>query len=1001
MLVQRYGTVREDERTSPARGTKVRATKPPKSSSSDSYARKSMKVNAVSKASLAMLDPRHAMGIDVGLEWHESPTLAYKTRMSIELERNASASSSAGADGEAPAEMGSPTPTLEAFATSIEDITAAVSSYDGTTDRSASDSSFFEDDRETDGRSGYGAQRNPTTSRGKPKLELESPARNGKPSKGNRGGNSGSTLSRFFTWKKKDKPAAFSSMGGSRSASDLYDAAIPQSAPPTTTSFDIHHHVPLVPARSISEDDYSYRYPHIADTADTAEWQQDGLPREYGSQGSLCQAAPSLRDVRAAAFGDEGSTCRAEYGQKLQEAIPSLPPLAANIATSSPMMPDICNRWGIYSPEQDAAPYASPPASGIAIGAMGRSVSTVGRGVPGRDRKSTIILKSEAQVRRELTSRAPPLPMMNVQKHPVVHAGGSHARRTSMAKHVVEGLLDQNHGREEPALPSQVDANLGVRAGRRRSRSVDIRAPPLLASFDLASTAIAEAETAEVGFKTATFPAPDRVAARRPRKSGGRQASEADGAAPVSWPARRVPVGPAMPQTDAATELGSETHQARRVNITNQRARAVAVASPSLIQRSPRAAPPPPVVNVMPPSPDPESLAGIEIVAVHDAPVGLIQTDVSSSSAVIESVSIGNPVSICSPQSVLEEARFSCAYGGLGDAMNKGTMEVIEILAELPGMGRVRSHSMASELSELSSSGSSTSGAFGFSDSLSSSSLVSGGSFSSISSYLSESSDCSGKASFARDGVPPLPEIVISRSASLQSLADVAKADDGAQLEDEIATAGPREQLRTPFHFQAGGRSYDESDDCETPTLASCREISAFAPSSSSPGETRRLDLDMDLNELAQELGLGRLSRILPPSTAAAAAEPFNGKTSHSKPSESQARNVSQWRRSITSDAYDTTSVHSSLTATSPLSFPVAVRSPRTPRTTLHQTAAGAKLRQDVAGNVPTTPGGMGLGLDFGTAEPSCYEQQQRHYHGHVRRAGGYEHVEWNMGFAL
>ncbi|EPQ31131.1 uncharacterized protein PFL1_01320 [Pseudozyma flocculosa PF-1] len=1024
MLAQRYPAAgHEDLRSSPVRGAKPKPSKPTKSSSSDSYARKSIKVNAVSKASLAMLDPRHAMGIDVGLEWHEVPTVAYKTAGSFNEDHYGSSSGATGRS-EAVGAEGSPTPELEAFTTTMDEISASSTPYDGRMDRSASDTSVFEDDRERDFR--FGPATVGTSPRGRPsRLDLESPTRASKSTRSNNkssGGSGGgsSSLARFFTWKKKDKHI-HPSLADCRSSSDLFDSDVPQSAPPTTTYFDLRQHAPLMSAHDAFDEEHnSYSLPC------SPERQQTALPREYGSLGSLQQEmARPIREVRAAAAS--ATTARQSvYSGRVQtgftrEPIPPLPPLTVNISTSSPMMPDLFNRWGLCSPEQDIMSPSSPSrASQVA----GRSVSSVGRGVPGRDRKSTIILKSEAEVRRELTSRAPPLPTAGtVRRQP----GAGHARRTSIAKHVVDGLLIENHGREEPALPSQrvVEATLGVRTNRRRSRSVETRAPPSLASFGLASTAIDEAEMEEPAAETPIFPCHfQQPAPMRQRPARVVAGSAKPTTVAAVRPPRRTPVSPARrskPSTPVGADTAAgETHQARRVNLSNQRARAVAVASPSLMPRSPRMVLPLPVVNIMPPTPEPE-LDGVsasataeetdrramEAVEAARAPVKVVQAPIASGEpAAPDQGSVGSPVSVYSPRSVYE-GRFSCAYGGI-DSATVDSKDVADTVTTSTTMGRERRYSVASDLS---SSGSSTSGAFGFSDSLSSSSLVSGGSFTSLSSLESESPEATHIAALKAGHVPELPQIVISSTASMQSLMTAGTADDEAESDNDAAAPASQaaKQLRTPFHFQAGRKSpCDESDDCETPTLASCRQMSAFAQAASqagaSPdGEGKRLDLDMDLSDLAQELGLGRLSCILPPSSAAIDMA-NRKKASPPKPPKSQARNVSQWRRSVTSDAYDADSIH--YPSTSPLDFSAsAVRTPLTPpRTPFGQTTAGSlayegemKAYSAVAENVPTAPGGMGLGLDFGAIAKAptpadAYQPDVVHDE---------DEGEWSVGFAL
>ncbi|PWY99456.1 hypothetical protein BCV70DRAFT_201023 [Testicularia cyperi] len=1068
-----------DHRSGPVLNASMSYTSPPRSTTPRS---KKEKIKFVSKTSLAIFDPRHAMGIETGHEWYESPSYVYGNRESLEddeqlLHRSTSASS--GPHHASHAGRGwsaSPTPELDAFTGSMEDYmsssatkAASASGAVEMTRQTSASSSVFEDDRDTQeplpARKRFLSRKStapvvsalddlvssPPSATSKGKTAAKSPY-GGAPLTNPA---TSSSIARFFAWKKKEKQSSLPL--ATKSTSDLFDA-VPQSAPPTTLAFD--RSFQTIRERKDSDPSAVFGSPSSLPSSPVrtpVRLPQNTSPTNT-SPLSPKKSMPALRQIREAHNRrDIRSATKAPDGP------PALPPLPNFEA--SPMIPleySWCIKTGTN--RESHLPASSSASSSIGSSSAGagnarpvsRYVSSTGRGVPspglnpqrGYDtRKSTITLRDEPLLRFDETGK--PQPPAGTRRAPRANKGSE--KRLSMAQKVVDGQLPQNRGREEPEMRFE-RTDMQVKAVRRRSRSVDGRA-------QASSTSHVTSPPSSNSHSDSVFPAFMRHAPRAGARSPSPQTirfadtEQNDGSTPTqrqmsafSAPSAASSRGHQV-RTQAAT---GETHQARRVNLSNQRVRAVAVASPLLLSRSPRMGGgqtmPLPVVNIMPPTPDMAGDAQVQdrreqVVEAYQQAAAPIRGAASGTAAAKPvqagavapkvakeiqrqpvhvatvtskapapapvtapepaAVNVKSPESVYSPSSIYSpetvDGRFSTAYEGIVDILAKDvTVDAVSITT-FNTMHLPRSESLDSEVSEASTGVSSSSSAelFGFSRTESTSSMASGGTYSSASSVASESPERSLRklSSLASFDFSPTK---MASSVSLASTADtsISMLDFGSADEDAVGAPNQSAEvakLKTPFQLQtpasrAGASTPSDSGDCETPTLASCREMSATAATKPS---SQKLGLDMDLSDLAQELGLGRLSQIglshlkqVQPLKEAATTDAMvarNKLVSPPKPPKSTARGVPRYGVGNADIRFSA--------AVSPLPISIAGRSPQTPPRTTAATAGqepasrpeypytmvpssstdslGREPAKVSASGVPKAPGGFGLGLNF------------------------------------
>nr|CDI53766.1 uncharacterized protein BN887_00439 [Melanopsichium pennsylvanicum 4] len=371
--------------------------------------------------------------------------------------------------------------------------------------------------------------------------------------------------------------------------------------------------------------------------------------------------------------------------------------------------------------------------------------------------------------------------------------------------------------------------------------------------------------------------------------------------------------------------------------------------------------------------------------------------------------SVYSPASIYSPEAT--DGMFASLHDGLlrNVELSKEGMEIIadSVATELSYVGMPRTDSVMSELSEASSARSSSSGAFAFSRSMSNSSLVSGGTFSSASSNASESPErkmnhLANSTSFEFSPTKMSSSVSLASTAgtSIFELESEMQSTKHAQIDPYNASGLGK--LKTPFQLKgstmgagAAQAGAGDSSDCETPTLASCRQMSASAMSEGKSSLNRQLGLSMDLSDLAEELGLGRLSQIglaHLKGIESLAEEPIDAaltetvskvnasmtkKISPIKPPKSSARGVAA-STGLSRFGAGMSDITTSA-AMSPLPVSIAGRPPQTPPRTNStlvdpQAVAGRKVW---ASGVPKVDGGFGLGLDFAQS-PSPQAQPRK-----------------------
>ena len=1038
------------------------------------------------------------MGIDSAYDWNESGPNTPESRASFDHPSYRIPRRSQDDNAHNQQWFTSPTPELEAFTASMQDYSADTEM----TRQPSASSSVFEDDRDlvepsSSARRRFLSRKSVAPAKAVVPTDdiLFSPLGtkpNSNSSAGAASSSTGSSFSRLFARKKKDKASPLSGLA-SRSTPDLFDH-VPQSAPPTTMTFE-QSGFRFSPQRKGSESSSLYDSPPSLPTS------PERRPLR-ASPLSKKQSLPALRQIReahnAAAAPQPRSITFASPERKPRapkksvatsskdslDAAPALPPLPS--FESSPMIP-LEFAWNSKCATVRESHMPSP---GSNTRPISRVVSSTSRGVPSPGlnpirlndlRKSAITLRNEPTRPAGTSSR-------NVDVVSVAAAG----KRLSMAQRVVDGLLDQNHGREEPEMRAR-RSDMEARSARRRSRSVDGRAAPAPKLHDLASPPSSNS------FSDSVFPAfvrhapvsPGRANSPQPRYFADTEAANVvtptptqapafsthTSASPGRSPGQSVMRQPSPSSRSPQRQASGETHQARRVNFAGQRVKAVAVASPLLLSKSPRlggrSGTPLPVVNIMPPTPDlgadnqgkarqeavlqkrRESIAPEQTAAHAPVPAAAEPANLASSApaqvsaAPAERVSLSrqgaatptpttsvvavaavapvkpvqtNPAVVMSPESVYSPASayspeatndiFSSLHGGLfGDDETLAKEEMQNsVAAELAYVGVPRTDSVTSELSEVSSARSSSSGAFAFSRSMSSSSLVSGGTFSSASSNASESPErkmgyISSSSSFS------FSPAKMSSSTSIASTAGTSVFGMENEVQSPTKTKADLGELSMPFQLK--GRSLDseaskssvaDSSDCETPTLASCRQMGTDLATIGKSSTNRQLGLSMDLSDLAQELGLGRLSQIglahlkgveslaeKPAHPSSLASGNVNtgiaNRVTPAKPPKSSARatagaeHVSKGAvggagTGLTRFGVGMDSITSSA-AMSPLPVSIAGRSPQTPPRTklpMVEPKAGRKVS---ASGVPKADGGFGLGLNF-VESPSPQAPQRK-----------------------
>jgi hypothetical protein len=651
------------------------------------------KVNVVSKASLAMLNPAYAMGIDVAPSWCDSPLSASAAQDEESYdslrEWGAAGPAAAGALARSVAKAGdelggtieawrsrpywaqqhqehllqsdanwrmSPTPELEAFTVEELDVCTSASASSSTSDlpmgEFASDysldppsveygrSSFEHDDDEVAAPVAPAVKtRKSKTARMTRRASEDEQAHStvmpiaGGGSKGSKSPHSNS-LSRFFSWKRSTKH-----LGGSRAGAGMavpplpsfdgagsFDeyAAMPMSAPPAVTTFDAalagtgapRHRYGIeesYPAQrlerggrpSLAVENEQQLGSGSSSAPCTPVRAPQGLPaapQPQPQQQSVAQRAskflgrkysmPTLREVRRAQASAVGGTSNeanavvwgAEAAQvgvmgsmPLDSAAPapSLPPLfGAEMESMSPIIP------------------STSSSSGDGWGSTPRSrISSVGRGTA---RKGTDSIYDGISSPRSPSTRSPKLSgarkgeFVVDEEHSLAYAG------------VVTPLKALA---SEPRL-GQGGGSFAEKAMRRRSRSMGSATapPPRLSRFGSPPTGFTPTSPYVSTFSPVLnshnpLPGLGRgrgVPTQRGNGTPTQQSVAAFGAGRGAAMSAAAAAAAAVAQAEEAqprsSSEGETVQQARRVNLGGGRAgvRAVAVASPTLVARSPR-----------------------------------------------------------------------------------------------------------------------------------------------------------------------------------------------------------------------------------------------------------------------------------------------------------------------------------------------------------------------------------------------------------------------------
>lgn len=385
------------------------------------------KINVVSKASLAMLNPAYAMGIEAGLTWyeaHESDLNEQEALASPSL--SASGSSQLGIESSSQWTM-EPTPELEAFNESYEEDREegglGLILNAPTMERKPSNESVFEDDDL------------PIPS----KRPIIAPINTSNPK----------SLSRLFTWKRTTK-------GGKLSSSPLSAPwEVPQSAPSHITSFDLNCHEAPSPIEA------TYSLPTTPLDNFTVPLPFSSIKKVLARKSSM----PTLRDVRKAS----GSPL---VNQK------SFSPIETTVAPpfywrpDAPRTPTLStgHTFPSNTPSSSTTSKATPTRNNTRISSMGR----------GAARKSTveaamtpsIMIKAPKKKQRSDPWDLENMPPMPTSIHP------------SVASLIEQEKQDEKIEEEErqtcpkstyPATSSEATSlpSIAIYSARRRSRSVD------------------------------------------------------------------------------------------------------------------------------------------------------------------------------------------------------------------------------------------------------------------------------------------------------------------------------------------------------------------------------------------------------------------------------------------------------------------------------------------------------------------------------------------------
>ncbi|KDN52174.1 hypothetical protein K437DRAFT_34135 [Tilletiaria anomala UBC 951] len=855
------------------------------------------KINAVSKASLAMLDPRHAMGMDC----NDSPTLQTKSD-------SPNSPTTAAAFPASWKAASSPTPELEAFTTCESYSTPKVRFLDDEDSNSASPgdalttvagitedvqasvagihraASFdvcdtererptWEDDMlrtSVDHQSARGTASSDTARTARPSdyvgVDLATAMASAGAGK-SRGKNKDSTISRLFSWKKSSSKSKVSQpvqaeyqpqppLHRQHAQPLVHSASAPLSAPAAFSTFEERYGPLLSIAQPLQPSD-SYQLNGSAAYGPSNGFYYDQESRTATAtavgSGSGSQPSSPIRTTSAASAATATTATKSSKGPPCADELPRRPSIpdtykislftpysssssAGTVSLRDARSQNKSRRGGAHSAAAEASVYGD--------GFLTRENSTAASA------KATWNLLSDSESSDSLASGANSRPISRVV---------------------------QSVGRGVPVRPtsSRTQGNGGSTRGRIQSVYIPEDAgSPGVAPFDFAAwgrmgiedapplPALPNAASAHgAGAAGAAAAAGKRAARRRSRSVGS-----------IVPPPRAIGRGNGSNNTPTQRDVASfraeigrsqsfstaegKTVQARRVNLRQKAVKAVAVPSPALSSRSPRFVRPPLVVTVMPPTPDVGGETPVaETGAFQRAPS---RTRAGAPTAQVPELVQGRQ----RENSVAAEfahmtAEYVAAWtpttesspatdGGIVALDFPGAAHGAVVVASQPDLGsgkkpaaamakvpaaranRPRAPTAGSDFSEAPSEVS-TIGPFGFSRSLSSSSLSSGSSsgasFSPISStaHLEHTEDMlpAERGGGNEEGDTSLMlGIAASKRSSLSSALTTSSSilDFGreeAQIYEERILQADATGLLTPFQLRDKCDEYD----CDTPKL--------------------------------------------------------------------------------------------------------------------------------------------------------------------------------------
>lgn len=621
------------------------------------------KINAVSQASLELLNPIWSMGIEGNGSWGDSGSPSSSQSKSSE---QAAGPSSTGAQSSHRShkrtesqmsrtthlQLDEPTPELEAFA--MQDMQSVMDSnnrsYDDSYERAPPVAqsmlgSFFEDDADQPEASAY----SPASGRRVAFRVRGGSQDSGSPDKTasskSSAQNSASSIARFFGWKKGAKK----SQSSQSNRGDVFDEKQPSSAPPSILHFNqaapqpsdyAHSSSPIRNTPAISAQQQSVNGSPLASPALMPHRKGGPPPRGILRK----QSAPSLHSdserqqqmsppqqmsaARRYAAENSESVAPASVSQTVQASTPTRRPTlrqgqtspssgsslqGSNSLRSSSSQSSLDRRYQTTSVGRGVARSRLPSDASVNSAYVNASNNLSASSSSGSSKASSVRRRPALNKRFEGMPDSPPVMPRRIQG--ASNAPGQDERghlfslpEQSMASKVASGMLNHSRGFEEPLPRSASKVSSGSdqsssRSSRRRSRSVGALDAPQSGFFP--RPPLRDASPSGGGqLQPVAAEQPLVITNVTPTQRSVEAFSEIQ---PHSLSPRRHKSGNSVDSVSSDSSMSEEaavveTVQARRVQL-GARAKATALSSPSLNRGSRFSkASPVPVVNVLPPS---------------------------------------------------------------------------------------------------------------------------------------------------------------------------------------------------------------------------------------------------------------------------------------------------------------------------------------------------------------------------------------------------------------